>query len=721
MDANKPPPGAAALVVQNGRLSGARRALALPLTLIGEAAGCDVRLNVDGVNPLHCAIVHVPGGLLLRDLGSEQGTYVNHEKVTTWPLATGDVIGVGPFLFRVELPASLSEPEVEETAGLAAERDALRIQAAAVAAQQAKLTDDETQLNQRRDALEQREQQIAGHLEDRQRRLLELRDGIKQERASLEADRAAFDEKRAGLQKELAKARKQADRERRRFGEARKRFKQRWLHYTAEQQTALRQHEQQFLTGRQALEKEMAALQRERTHFTEVRQRVNGEMELGKRKLKEAWQELALAQQQWEVTLNVEQRERGQRLRSLEAHATTVAEAARKLAEDQRRWQDSRAHLLKETQGLETRVLNQRYQLQELQGELRPPAPVAVAVAVPPPEPPGSIHELPGLPGAVQRLAAHLADQRWLLLEHWARFLQIEDAWQRDRAALVAEVERVEDQLGARERLLDGREHALEGLEADVRQRRDRLARSQDEWESRHTRLTLRESNWEGERTAYLVAVEAREQTATALVEQLEAVRRRRQERRRLEVEELRQVRTRCEASRQEYLSLIRRFQERQTDLAREQRTLAARTVALERHRLELLNAAANSPAAEMRLEKLTRRAAARIEAGERKVTAQRQTLLAESRRLEEQARRLQQREDELTALQEQLAQRQTEGEREQIALTQAELPRERELRLLKTQHDHDARQLAALRDEVERVARVLLDDAEAGTMQRAA
>jgi hypothetical protein len=721
MEANQPPPGAAALIVQNGRLSGARRALALPLTLIGEAAGCDVRLNVNGVNPLHCAIVQVPGGLLLRDLGSEQGTYVNHEKATTWPLATGDVIGVGPFLFRVELPASLSKPEVEEIAGLAAERDALRIQAAAVAAQQAKLTDEEAQLNQRRDALEQREQQIAGHLDDRQRRMLELRDEIKQERAALEADKGHFEEKRAGLQKEFTMARKQAERERRRFSEARKRFKQRWLHYTAEQQTALRQHEQQFLTGRQALEKETEALQRERTHFTEVRQRLNGELEVGKRRLKEAWQELARAQQQWEVTLNVEQRERGLRLRSLEAQETTVAEAARKLAEDQRRWQDARAHLLKETQGLETRVLNQRYQLQEVQRELRPQAPVAVAVAVPPPEPPGSIHELPGLPATLQRLAGHLADQRWLLLEHWARFLQIEGAWQQERAALLAEAERTEGQLSERRRQLDGREHALEGLEVDVRQRRDRLARSQDELESRHTGLTLRETNWEGGRTAYLVAVEAREQTATALVEQLEAVRRRRQERRRLEVEELRQVRTRCEAARQEYLALIRRFQERQTDLAREQRTLAARTVALERHRLELLNAAANSPAADKRLEKLTRRSAARIEAGERKVTAQRQTLLAESRRLEERARQLQQREDELAALQEQLAQRQTEGEREQIALTQAELPRERELRLLKTQHEHDARQLAALRDEVERVARVLLDDAEAGTVQRAA
>src|SRR5947209_1915884 len=38
------------LVLQNGRLSGARRPLAGPLTLIGQVAGCDVRLAVEGVN-----------------------------------------------------------------------------------------------------------------------------------------------------------------------------------------------------------------------------------------------------------------------------------------------------------------------------------------------------------------------------------------------------------------------------------------------------------------------------------------------------------------------------------------------------------------------------------------------------------------------------------------------------------------------------------------------
>ena len=46
-------PGPGELVVQNGRHAGARRPLAVPMTLIGRANGCDVRLNVEPVKPLH--------------------------------------------------------------------------------------------------------------------------------------------------------------------------------------------------------------------------------------------------------------------------------------------------------------------------------------------------------------------------------------------------------------------------------------------------------------------------------------------------------------------------------------------------------------------------------------------------------------------------------------------------------------------------------------------
>src|SRR5439155_15508084 len=69
------PADAPALIVRNGRHSGARRALVSPLTLIGRAPVADLRLQGEGVAGMHCALLEQAGGWVLRDLGG--GTTVN--------------------------------------------------------------------------------------------------------------------------------------------------------------------------------------------------------------------------------------------------------------------------------------------------------------------------------------------------------------------------------------------------------------------------------------------------------------------------------------------------------------------------------------------------------------------------------------------------------------------------------------------------------------------
>ena len=81
----------AELIVQNGRLKGSSKPLHPPLVLIGRAEGCDIRLNVDGVRPLHCVLVHSPKGLILRDLQGGKGTLVNGEPTATCVLQNGDL------------------------------------------------------------------------------------------------------------------------------------------------------------------------------------------------------------------------------------------------------------------------------------------------------------------------------------------------------------------------------------------------------------------------------------------------------------------------------------------------------------------------------------------------------------------------------------------------------------------------------------------------------
>src|SRR5947209_16230334 len=122
--------------------------------------------------------------------------------------------------------------------------DALRIQAAAVAAQQAALIDEELRLQQRRGALEKQEAQLAAHLDDRRRRLLELQDEIKTERAALEQQRAA----QLG---ELRQEKEAAARERGRLAELRKRFTQRWRAHWQRHEAALKQREQELAAERE--------------------------------------------------------------------------------------------------------------------------------------------------------------------------------------------------------------------------------------------------------------------------------------------------------------------------------------------------------------------------------------------------------------------------------------------------------------------------------------
>jgi pSer/pThr/pTyr-binding forkhead associated (FHA) protein len=66
--------------------------------IIGRHKNCDLRLLHSCVSRNHAAIRVVSGrALILEDLNSSNGTFVNGKKVTTYPLEVGDIIQIGPF------------------------------------------------------------------------------------------------------------------------------------------------------------------------------------------------------------------------------------------------------------------------------------------------------------------------------------------------------------------------------------------------------------------------------------------------------------------------------------------------------------------------------------------------------------------------------------------------------------------------------------------------
>lgn len=80
--------------------------------LIGRSPEADIQLNDHWVSRFHCAIDECGGMLVVRDLGSQNGTLVNDASIRETQLLPGDHLVVGLSTFRIEYerssPVSLS-------------------------------------------------------------------------------------------------------------------------------------------------------------------------------------------------------------------------------------------------------------------------------------------------------------------------------------------------------------------------------------------------------------------------------------------------------------------------------------------------------------------------------------------------------------------------------------------------------------------------------------
>ena len=68
-----------------------------PILLFGRHQECDVQLNSKKVSRRHCCLAQVEDYLVIRDLGSTNGTRLNQEPLPAAesPVAYGDAIDVG--------------------------------------------------------------------------------------------------------------------------------------------------------------------------------------------------------------------------------------------------------------------------------------------------------------------------------------------------------------------------------------------------------------------------------------------------------------------------------------------------------------------------------------------------------------------------------------------------------------------------------------------------
>ncbi len=95
----------AVLVVRGGDQDGLRFALSDRLTSLGRSVENDISLDDITVSRRHAVVERTPDGYVVHDNGSLNGTYINHQRISTSVLSHGDELQVGKFHFLFLLAA----------------------------------------------------------------------------------------------------------------------------------------------------------------------------------------------------------------------------------------------------------------------------------------------------------------------------------------------------------------------------------------------------------------------------------------------------------------------------------------------------------------------------------------------------------------------------------------------------------------------------------------
>jgi hypothetical protein len=700
-----PPPeptGFRGLVVQGGRGAGGYLPLRSPVTLMGRAAGCDVRVDAQTVHSLHVLLAPGDDSVTLRSLHAD-GVKVNGRLAVTALLRDGDTLDVGPSQYRLRWP--------DPAAGTDPYLESLRIQAAAVVAQQAALAEHEVRLGDREAALARQEEQLSGRLEDQRRQLLELQDQITEARAKLREKRAAHAVLAERQQRELSAARGEAAElqrtaraERHRLKDLRRRLLLRGRRHGQEWRKEAEAREA-------ALKREADRLAAERAAFVEQVERFNGQAELDKRQLKAAWDRLHRERRAWQDRRAADDKTAAEQTCAVARRAKAAAAAEKRVVADRARLDRELLDRRRELEQLETRIVNGRQRLLEQQAAEISPAVV--------PTPPFMSNAATGPAEAeaaldkrrqvLARVADDLADQRLHLTEQIERLLRTQQQWHVERATALNEVERIAESLQARELDLDRRGRELHAARAAVRAEAEALTQLRLGLDAERARAESRAADRLCEVRSRWAELDARERALLTREGGWHRLLRTWGRRRRSEVMRLRTEQEACRQERAEWVSARTVWLRLVARLREERRTLTVRAAAVERLRAETLQGTGGR-AAEKRLERLERQWATRCEIAARELERMQATLTAEAVRVDEASRRV--RRDLLTAEARAavLDNRAAEVEREEHAVVAERTQMAGDLDVARERRLEAERRAAELRDEVERLARLLID-----------
>ena len=88
------------LVAVGPLLTGPQFVLKCFPAVVGRSPGAEIRLRDPWASRRHCELHHLDGNLVVQDVGSTHGTYVNGQRVSVAHLQPGDRVTVGVTSFE---------------------------------------------------------------------------------------------------------------------------------------------------------------------------------------------------------------------------------------------------------------------------------------------------------------------------------------------------------------------------------------------------------------------------------------------------------------------------------------------------------------------------------------------------------------------------------------------------------------------------------------------
>ncbi|MFA6133120.1 MAG: FHA domain-containing protein [Phycisphaerae bacterium] len=86
-------------------------------TVIGRGESCDLRVPLLSVSRRHCEVSVDGDEVMVRDLGSSNGTFVNNKKIGEQEMCAGDRLVVGPVVFTLQVNGEPEEIQPVKTKG----------------------------------------------------------------------------------------------------------------------------------------------------------------------------------------------------------------------------------------------------------------------------------------------------------------------------------------------------------------------------------------------------------------------------------------------------------------------------------------------------------------------------------------------------------------------------------------------------------------------------